>query len=126
MSAPRKKSRPHDAQRPTAGRSTSPCSSDRSREPRRIAEVMIDLLAQRGYAQVQAAEECQAAWQKIAGNLGPSTAPGPLKRGVLQINVRSSIVMQELTFNKSRLLKAIKEELPHHRINDLRFRVDGH
>jgi predicted nucleic acid-binding Zn ribbon protein len=103
--------------------SSKPGQSPRPSEPRRIGDVLVDLLAQRGYAQTTSNDDCLVAWQDTAGELSQHSLPGALKRGVLQINVRNSAVLQELTFRKQELLAGMRRQLPHHRIADLRFRI---
>ena len=93
------------------------------REPQRIGDVITDLLARRGYAQLAASEECQTAWRKAVGKLEAFSKATEIKKGVLQVVVANSVVLQELTFRKPELLQAITETLPHHQVSDLRFRV---
>ena len=94
-----------------------------TRGPRKIGDVLGDLLAQRGYAQIKSIDDCLAVWQEVAGELSKHALPGTLKRGVLQINVRNSSALQELTFRKKELIRGLCRGLPHHRIVDLRFRI---
>jgi len=96
---------------------------NRHRDPQKIADVLTDLFAQRGYAQIDTADERQSAWTKIVGDLSKYTIAGELRRGVLQILVSNSVVMQELTFRKQGLLAELKRTLPKHKIKDVRFRL---
>ena len=93
------------------------------RDPRRIADVLSDLLSQRGYAQVRTSEDCQAAWSKVVGDLSKFTFAGDVKRGVLQVTVSNSVILQELTFRKRELIEEVAQALPSHRIRDVRFRL---
>ena len=93
------------------------------RDPQKIGDVITDLLARRGYAQVAASEECNRAWQSAVGKLEAFSRATEIKRGVLQVLVSNSVVMQELTFRKQELLAAVVAALPHHQIKDLRFRI---
>lgn len=95
----------------------------KNRGPRKLNNLLADLMAQRGYAQVAASEECNDAWGKVVGALKKFTRATEVKRGVLQVLVSNSVVMQELTFRKPELLTAMNEALPTHKIKDLRFRV---
>lgn len=93
------------------------------REPQRIGEVLADLLARRGYAQLAAQEELNKAWGTVVGNLEKFSKPIDVKRGVMHVLVSNSVVMQELTFRKNELIPAMATELPDHKIKDLRFRI---
>jgi len=92
--------------------------------PQRIGDVVSALLARRGYAQLQSINQCQTAWQEAVGpQLAGQTQAGNLRRGVLEIFVRNSTVLHELSFQKKQLLKKLAENTNEHKINDLRFRV---
>jgi predicted nucleic acid-binding Zn ribbon protein len=94
------------------------------RQPKRVGDVLAQLVQKKGYAQVRAAQSHQAAWQAAAGpQFGKVTEPGKLARGVLEVLAANSLVMQELTFEKERLLAAIQQALPDAGIKQLRFKV---
>ncbi len=85
---------------------------------------MADLMARRGYGQAEWRDQAAAAWQEAAGlHLGRKSCPGNLRRGILDIVVQSSSVLQEMTFQKIGLLKKMQQRLPDAKISDLRFRV---
>jgi predicted nucleic acid-binding Zn ribbon protein len=82
------------------------------------------LITARGYGRIQASADFNAAWRSAAGEkLAPYTLPGRLKRGVLEITVANSIVIQELTFQKQKLLADLQDQLPDARIRDVKFRI---
>lgn len=96
------------------------------RGPQKIADAISGLLARRGYAQTKSIAEYAQAWQQAAGPaLGQHTRAGSIRRGVLEVVVRNSAVLQELTFRKKQLLKQLTELVPAQKIRDLRFRVGG-
>ena len=95
----------------------------KNRGPRKLSNILADLMAQRGYAQIAANEECNEAWKKVVGSLEKFTRAVDVKRGILHVLVSNSVVMQELTFRKPELVTAMKSALPDHNIKDLRFRV---
>ena len=76
----------------------------------------------RGYGQIKSAEKLTAAWNEVAGRMARRSRPGNLRRGVLEITVASSAVMQELVFQKKTLLKKLAAHSGLN-IKDLRFRV---
>jgi len=97
----------------------------RQRFPRRakpIGEVLSRLISRRGYAQVQQTAELQEAVARAVGaTCEKHCRPGKLSRGVLEIHVRNSTVLQELTFRKKQVLaKLARSEA---KIRDLKFRV---
>jgi predicted nucleic acid-binding Zn ribbon protein len=89
-----------------------------------LGNVMSQLLAKRGYAQVQAAALSAAAWREAVGDkLAADTRPGNVRRGVLEVLVRNSSIHQELAFLKVKIVKSLAATSPDQRIRDLRFRV---
>ncbi|MEX2174496.1 MAG: DUF721 domain-containing protein [Pirellulaceae bacterium] len=92
--------------------------------PKNLGDVMSQLLAKRGYAQVQAAASCEGAWRTAVGvKLSPHTRPGNVQRGVLQVTVRNSSILQELAFVKAKVVKQLAALAPEHKIKDVKFRL---
>lgn len=92
--------------------------------PKPIANVLSDLFAKRGYARVQAARDHAEAWRQAAGDeWARTTRPGQIKRGVLEVVCTSSILVQEMTFQKAGLIKKLAELLPDEKIKDIKIRV---
>lgn len=95
-----------------------------AKHPRKIGSIVNQLMARRGYAQVQSASEMEAIFLKVLGNpLSKACTPGHVKRGTLDVAVTDSVVVQELSFQKRQLLKALQKEFPQTGITDIRFRV---
>ena len=94
------------------------------RGPQRIADVLSELMARRGYARVRAAEAYEQAWREAAGTLlAKYTRVGSLRRGALEVTVANSTLLQELTFQKADLVKRLGTLLPEEGIRDLRLRL---
>jgi predicted nucleic acid-binding Zn ribbon protein len=94
------------------------------RQPKPVAEVIAQLVQRRGYAQVRAAGEWIEAWQAAAGEaFAKVTEVGQLRRGVLEVVVANSLVMQELTFEKERIFAELKQQRPDAGLKQLRFKV---
>ena len=92
--------------------------------PKTMGNVMSQLLARRGYAQVQSAATCEAAWREAVGEkLARDTRPGSVKRGVLEVLVRNSSINQELAFVKAKIIKTLTALVPEQKIRNLKFRV---
>jgi predicted nucleic acid-binding Zn ribbon protein len=95
-----------------------------TRSPKRIGDVLPELMARRGYSRVESTAIYHRAWAQAAGPLTAQyTRLGSLRRGTLEIVVANSTLMQELGFQKSALLEAITQLLPDEGIDDLRFRI---
>jgi predicted nucleic acid-binding Zn ribbon protein len=92
------------------------------REAKKMSDIVSGLMAKRGYGQIKSAEKLAEAWKAVAGRMARRSRPGNLRRGVLEITVASSAVMQELVFQKKTLLKKLAAHSGLN-IKDLRFRV---
>lgn len=95
----------------------------KKRNAQKVGDIVNQLMARRGYGQIVGSEQIREAWNEIAGPIGPHSIPGNLKRGVLEIIVRNSAVMQELTFRKRQLIADLTQQFSEQSINDLRFRI---
>jgi predicted nucleic acid-binding Zn ribbon protein len=95
-----------------------------ARKPKKIGDVMAQVITARGYGRVQSIENLAMAWRTAAGEtLARFSCPGQLKRGLLDVTVGNSTTIQELTFQKQEILTALRAQLPDTKIRDLRFRV---
>jgi predicted nucleic acid-binding Zn ribbon protein len=94
------------------------------RGPQAIGTVLVDLMARTGYARVQSTAALEAAWREAAGAAAERfSRVAALRRGKLEVVVANSTVVQELSFQKTALLNALRLALPEEQIRDLRFRV---
>jgi len=92
--------------------------------PQSIGDVLARLLARRGYAAQQQHQVQQEVWKELAGSeLAGQSRPGNLKGGVLEILVRSSSAIQELSFQKRELVRRLQQAEPQLNVRDLRFRI---
>ncbi len=92
--------------------------------PQAIGDVLGELISRRGYARVEAGEAFAAAWHVAAGDsIVRFTRAGQIKRGMFEVQVANSALLQELTFQKASLLAKLRQELPQEKIKDLRFKV---
>ncbi len=89
-----------------------------------IGNVIAEIISRRGIAASRSAEACQAAWRQAVGSdLAEFTRCGEVRRKRLEVRVASSIVIQELTFQKQEILARLNEAMPELGVTDLRFRV---
>lgn len=93
------------------------------RGPLPIAEVLSRLMSRQGYANLLASDDWTDLWKEVAGKQAQHSRVGKCSRGVLEILVRNSTVLQELTFRKKQLLAAVQQRAPQFKVKDLRFRV---
>ena len=94
------------------------------RQPKPVAEVLSQVIQRRGYAQVRNLGEWNDAWRAAAGEaFAAVTEVGQLRRGVLEVTAANSLVMQELGFEKERILAELKTARPDAGLKQLRFRV---
>ncbi|WP_417739631.1 DUF721 domain-containing protein [Rosistilla oblonga] len=103
-----------------------------SREPeerkkqhaRKLGSIVNQLMARRGYAQVQTGNEMERIVRRVVGdNLANTCRPGNVRNGTLEIAVSDSVSIQELSFQKRALIKALQKEFPQSGIKDIRFRA---
>jgi len=91
---------------------------------RKIGDVLANVLARRGYGTQQSNQIFEDAWVSAAGKkMAAHSKPVQLTRGVLEILVRDSVILQELTFQKKQLLRKLSGLTSERQITELRFRV---
>jgi predicted nucleic acid-binding Zn ribbon protein len=89
-----------------------------------LGDAMSQLLARKGYAQVQTAAACTAAWRQAVGDkLAGQSRPGNVRRGVLEVLVANSSALHELSFVKVKVVKKLAALVPEQQIKDVKFRV---
>ncbi len=95
------------------------------RGPERLGEILSQLFTARGWGRRQGRLQLERAWAEVAGDrFAPHTRVGQLRRGVLDIQVSSAVLVQELTqFHRRALLEQLRARLPSTPLTDLRFRV---
>jgi predicted nucleic acid-binding Zn ribbon protein len=95
------------------------------RGPRPLSEILGELFTVRGYGRLRARQELEDAWNAAVGE--PScrqTRLGEVRRGVLNVTVAHSTLLEELAaFRKPALLAALRTDAPATTIHDIRFRV---
>jgi predicted nucleic acid-binding Zn ribbon protein len=92
--------------------------------PENLADVLARLFTSRGWGRKTERLRLESAWAEAAGpELAPETRVGVLRRGVLEVEVRGGVLLQELTqFRKRPLLAAVRAKLPGMSVTDLKFR----
>ena len=92
--------------------------------PKQIGDLLGRVLARYGCTQTTAQLELERAWNEAAGDrIRTRTRVGSLRRGVLEILVDNSVLLQELeSFQKQTLLLKMQQSVQHNKIESLRFR----
>lgn len=93
--------------------------------PERIGEIISRLFAARGWGRQQERVRLERAWSEAAGSdYATQTRVLSIRRHVLEVEVKSTVLLQELAqFHKRRLLEALRKALPGVTIADMRFRT---
>jgi len=96
----------------------------KARNPWHISDVLVELMARYDYTRQQWTATLEKAWKEAVGpTFASATRIGRLRRGVLEVVVKHSALVQELAFQKEDLLQTLQHLLPDQPIHDLRFRL---
>ncbi len=100
-------------------------SNPTRRGPRPLSDILGELFTVRGYGRLRARQELEDAWKRAVGEpYCRQTRLGEVRRGVLNVTVAHSTLLEELSaFRKPSLLKALRSDAPATTIHDIRFRV---
>ncbi len=92
--------------------------------PENLSDVLGRLFVARGWGRVSERTRLETAWgETIPPEWAGQTRVGAIRRGVLEIEVRSAVLQQELTqYHKRALLAGLRLKLPNVAIGDLKFR----
>lgn len=92
--------------------------------PKKIGDLLGKVLARYSYGQTTARTELEESWQKVAGErIAKHARVGAFRRGVLEVLVDNSTLLQELeSFHKQTLLAQLQGTVRHSSIRTLRFR----
>jgi predicted nucleic acid-binding Zn ribbon protein len=102
-----------------------PRTKDAPKGPELLGEVLARLFTARGWGRRQERLRLEQAWAAAAGpETATATRVAGLRRGVLEVTVGNTVLLQELAhFHKRRLLEALRGRLPGVTVTDLRFRA---
>jgi predicted nucleic acid-binding Zn ribbon protein len=97
----------------------------RDKGPELLGEILSRLFAARGWGRRQERLHLERAWAEAAGpEIAKDTRVAGLRRGVLEVEVANSALLQELAhFHTRRLLEQLRPRLPGVALNNLRFRA---
>ncbi len=93
-----------------------------ARKPKPMQSVMAGLLAKRGYAATESSDHLRNAWNEAAGELfSQFSRPTGLRRGVLEVLVANSTMMQEINFHRTQLLADVQKAIEKEGTSDARI-----
>lgn len=93
-------------------------------DARKLADILSELHARRGYSRFKENESLDEAWRAAVGvRLAKVTRVGLVRRGVLEVTAADSVSAQELQFKKEQVIAKLGETLPEQKIRDLRCKV---
>jgi predicted nucleic acid-binding Zn ribbon protein len=100
-------------------------ASANRRGPKPLSEILGELFSTRGFGRLRALKELEDAWNAAVGEpVCRQTRLGEVRRGVLNVTVAHSTLLEELAaFQKPALLAALRLNAPGTLIHDIRFRV---
>jgi predicted nucleic acid-binding Zn ribbon protein len=97
--------------------------------PQLLSDVIAKLVIARGWSRSAERAKIEAAWSDAVVSVSAEiditqTRIVSLRRGILEIEVRMPVLLQELSqFHKRPLLAKLRERLPNLTINDLKFKT---
>ncbi|QVL30423.1 DUF721 domain-containing protein [Telmatocola sphagniphila] len=93
--------------------------------PEPLGDILARLFAARGFGRKQDRLRLERAFEaSIDEEYKAHARPLNIRRGVLEIEVRSAVLMQELAqFHKRKLLESLRKNLQGITLNDLRFKA---
>lgn len=97
---------------------------DQPRGPQPVGRVMSRLMARTGYGQEHASEALTTAWSAaVPEAMAAYARPGLVRRGVLEVFVSHSAIVQEFNFHKHAVIQSLQAALPTAGITDIRCRL---
>lgn len=92
--------------------------------PENLSDVLARMFTSRGWGRKSERVRLESAWADVAGPDAANTRLGGFRRGVLEVEVKGGVLMQEFAqFRKRSLLAALRQALPGVTVTDLKFRA---
>jgi len=98
---------------------------DDRKGPENIGDILGRLFITRGWGRKNDRMKLEGAWAEAAGaQLLKDTRVCVVRRGVLEVEVKTAVLMQELTqFHKRSLLGKLRKLVPSLTLTDLKFKA---
>ena len=92
--------------------------------PENLSDILAKLFAARGWGRKNERVRLEDAWREAAGERASETRVASMRRGVLEVEVKNGVLLQELAqFHKRRLLADLRKRLPGTAVTDIKFRA---
>lgn len=92
--------------------------------PENLSDILAKLFAARGWGRKNERVRLEEAWRETAGEHATETRVASMRRGVLEVEVKNGVLLQELAqFHKRRLLADLRKRLPGTAVTDIKFRA---
>lgn len=94
------------------------------RKPQPIERLVKRVITRRGVTQNQAREELLRAWEAVCDpELVKQTRVLSLRSRKLEVGVANSLINQQLSFDRARMLRALQEKLPEAKLQGIVFKL---
>ena len=99
--------------------------TDGNKGPENISEILGRLFTSRGWGRKNDRLRLESAWAEATGpELLPDTRVLAIRRGVLEVEVKGAVLLQELAqFHKRGLLTRLRTAMPGVTLTDIKFRA---
>lgn len=99
--------------------------ADGNRGPEKIADILGRLFTSRGWGRKNDRLRLEGAWAEAAGpEVVAATRVLAIRRGVLEVEVKGAVLLQELAqFHKRGLLTRLRTAMPGVTLTDIKFRA---
>ncbi len=92
--------------------------------PENLSDVLGRLFTARGWGRLSERTRLEAAWAEVTAEWPGQTRVLGLRRGVLEVEVRTGVLVQELAqYHKRKLLAGLRKKLTGQPLTDLKFRA---
>jgi predicted nucleic acid-binding Zn ribbon protein len=92
--------------------------------PENLSDVLGRLFTARGWGRLSERTRLEAAWAEVSAEWPGQTRVLGMKRGVLEVEVRNPILLQEMAqFHKRKLLGELRKKLAGQTLTDLKIRA---
>lgn len=92
--------------------------------PENLGDILSKLFASRGWGRKTERVRLEDAWTATAGDLAGETRVVAIRRGVLEVEVKNGVLLQELAqFRKRALLAELRKQLAGTKVTDIKFRA---